>query len=128
MAAKKKEAQLPTKFVPIQSEMAGFFKLEQGNKVIGIIRDRIETKSGKFGPKAFYKLEITDGMCLVLNKKEEVEAGEGETIGIDEKGWLKSLKNVDVGTEVYIECLGIGTAEKGQNAPWKFLTGRVPQE
>lgn len=129
MASKKKAASsLPNGFEPIKSNVEGFFLIEEGNKVRGILKERVISKGGKFGPHAFYVIDITSGETRVTDKKEIKVCAEGETIGLDEKGWLKSLSRVDFGTEVFVECTGKGVAtEKGMNPPWLFNVGKVSQ-
>jgi hypothetical protein len=134
MAAKKTkasdEATLPTGFVPVSGgKIDGWFVVKPNNSIQGILRDKFVVK-GKFGNKRVYKIEVTDGETDALDAEDgEFTAAGGEMIGLDEKGWLKSLNDVPNGTKIYVRCLGReATAKKGQQPAWKFLVGAIPAD
>jgi hypothetical protein len=127
--------------------VAGFFAIQAGNCVQGVLRDVFETKSkfsrtGKDGQvankKKVYKIEVTsttpskNGPTLYNSSDEELqdelqEAAVGDLIGVDEKGWLRSLDRVVVGQEVWIACMGkrAPDAEYPQGA-WIFNVRAKP--
>jgi len=124
------EEQLPAGFTPLQGgKIDGWFVVKPGNAIQGILRDTFVVK-GKFGPKKVFKIEVTSGETEVLDGENgEFTAAGGEMIGLDEKGWLKSLADVPRGTEIYVRCLGQeAAAKKGQKPAWKFLVGAVPAD
>jgi hypothetical protein len=117
----------PTGFQEVMGErVKGFFAVQSGNVIQGILRDVCETKSkftrtGRDGTttntKRVYKIEVTvekpslNGATLYNSSDEDLqdepqEAVAGDLIGVDEKGWLKSLEKVVVGQEVWIACMG----------------------
>jgi len=136
MATKKKksnEPDLPEGFEPVSSKMDGFFIVEDGNSIQGIIRDAFMVRSQfhKDG-KRVYKIEITNGTTRVMHSENgEQDATEGDVVGVDEKGYLKKLGDMPKGTEVYLRVLGREeTAKKGQQPAWKFQVavkeGKIP--
>ena len=114
----------PGGFAELTGERAaGFFAIQAGNCIQGILRDVFETKSkfkkedGTPNTKKVYKIEVTSatpsklGPTLYNSSDEELqhelqEAKVGDLVGIDQKGWLKSLDRVLVGQEVWIACRG----------------------
>jgi len=131
MAKAKKEQELPAGFQPVSSKLDGWYVVKTGNAIQGYLRDIFTVKS-KFGPKRVYKVEISKGKTECVSATEgEFEAEEGAMIGVDEKGWLKSLATIPANTEIYIRCLGQEDAKqvkKGQSPAWKFLVGAVSRD
>lgn len=89
----------------------GWWALIPGNTVRGILRDVFSTKS-KFNPdgKKVYKVELTAGGTKVVSAEEDaegevIEANVGDLVGIDEKGFLKSLAKA-IGQEVWVAYRG----------------------
>jgi hypothetical protein len=126
MAKKKSSGPvLPSGFKPLSSRLDGFFIIEEGNKIQGVLLGTFKVK-GKFGEKVVYRLEVTEDHSTRIMSQDtgETDAEIGSTVGVDEKGWLKSLSRVGVGQVVYIECLGKGAGEKD---PWKFNVGVLEQ-
>lgn len=121
------ESELPDGFVPLgMSRVDGWFTVKTGNSIQGVIEDSFETK-GKFGTRRVYKIKLTAGETDITDSEgKEDSATEGQMVGVDEKGWLKSLEKVEKGREVFIKCKGKGQATKGHNAPWIFALGVVP--
>ncbi len=121
---KNAEEQVPKGFKPVSSKLDGWFLIKAGNSIQGYLRDVFTTRS-QFGEKKVYKIEISSGKTKAESKEEgEFTAEEGHMIGLDEKGWLKSLASVPKDTEIYVKCLGqqaAKEAKKGQNPAWKFL-------
>jgi len=119
---------LPEGFEPLTSgKVAGFFILEEGNSIRGILRDTFVVK-GKFGPKNVHKILITAGETRIMTADEgETDAGEGVLVGVDEVGWLKSLSDVGKGRELFIKCTGKDEPTKEfPRGVWKFKLGVVP--
>jgi hypothetical protein len=123
----------PEGFAEIYGErVAGWFLPLPGNVIQGILRDTFETES-KFrradgsSKKKVYKIEVTaiSRPCYYAGADSEdntpAQASVGDLIGVDEKGWLKSLAKVSLGQEVWIACLGKEppSAEYPQGA-WKY--------
>jgi hypothetical protein len=113
----------PEGFQEVSGErVTGWFAVQAGNAIQGILRDVFETKSkfsGRDGSnkKRVYKIEVTSAAPskagpTLYNSSDEDKADElqqaevGDLIGVDEKGWLQSLKKVLVGQEVWIACMG----------------------
>lgn len=121
------EGLLPTGFEPISNgKLDGWFVMEKGNSVRGFLRDSFTVK-GQFGEKRVYKIEISGGDTKAVGENGELLLGEGNVVGIDEKGWLKGLSSIKRDTEIYVQCLGQEEfAKKGQSPAWKFLIGAVP--
>lgn len=128
---KSNEPDLPEGFEPVSSRLDGFFIVEEGNSIQGVIRDSFMVR-GQFGEKRVYKIEITSGTTRVMNGDQgEMDAEEGATVGVDEKGYLKKLADYAKGTEVFLRCIGREeTAKKGQQPAWKFQVavkeGKIP--
>jgi len=134
----------PGGFMEVMGERAvGFFAMQAGNAIQGVLRDTFETKS-KFArkdgstTKRVYKIEVTAddpagrGPTLYHSSDEDKqdklqEAHAGDLIGVDEKGWLKSLEKVVVGQEVWVFCQGKQppSAEYPQGA-WIFKVTAKP--
>lgn len=127
MAKNTKSSNLPKGFQTLgMVPVAGWYILREGNTVQGVLEDSFIVNGGKFGPKKIYKVKLTMSGAAAMggeNGKTEVTLDEGDVIGIDEKGFLKALANVEKGREVYIECTGKGKAKAGQSAPWTFELG-----
>lgn len=124
----REESQLPEGFEPLTSgRVAGWFLLEEGNEIRGILRDTFVV-DGKFGKKNVHKILITSGTTRIMHPENgETDVGEGEMVGIDETGWLKALSDVGKGREIYIKCTGKDAPTKDfPRGVWKFLLGVVP--
>lgn len=117
--------ELPEGFDPLQGErVMGWFSLVEGNSIQGLIRDNYETK-GKFGQRRVFKIVVTAGETEVQDANgEPVTAGEGDLVGLDERGWLKKLTDLPRNTEVFIKCLGKSAPTKEQpRGVWRFTLG-----
>lgn len=124
------DVNLPEGFQPVTGgKVDGWFVVEAGNTLQGIIRDTFLVK-GQFGEKRVYKIEATMAGTNVMTQEDgEFQASEGTIVGLDEKGWLRGLAAVPKGSEVYIECIGQEeVAKKGQKPAWKFAVGVKPAE
>jgi hypothetical protein len=120
----------PDEFQDIFGErLDGWWALVPGNIIQGILRDSFETKS-RFArddgqkKKRVYKVELTKEGSLYhpasVEGEDPPEAPEGELpvvkgdvgdlVGVDEKGFLKALKQISVGQEIWI-------AYRGKEAP-----------
>lgn len=118
--------------------VSGWFAIEAGNALRGILRghfmveSRFKNQDGD-NKKRVYRIELTSdnpagqGATLIWDSEDDSENPEpiraniGETIGLDEKGFLQCLRGVDEGTEVWIACLGKDPPSKEYpQGAWKF--------
>ena len=124
MAAKKngkasKQKSLPKGFVPVRSNLDGFFERVEGNSVTGILRGSFEV-AGRFGKKQVFRIQVTEG---------ETQVGEGEmigpggTVGLDSTGYTKSLADLDPGTGIYVRYEG--KEGPGQQDAHVFTVGKA---
>ncbi len=98
----------------------GWFVLEAGNTVQGILGDHFTVK-GKFGPKEVYKIKITSGETRVIDGEDEVSTISTGVVGVDQKGFLNGLAEVPSGTKVFIRCNGKDApTEEYPNGAWRF--------
>jgi hypothetical protein len=131
MATKKQkpESTVPDGFSPLtRSRIDGWFIVEAGNQVQGILRDSFDVpdRFKRNGTKRVFKIEITSGETKTIDPEGvETSLTEGLMVGLDEKGWLASLADVEKGREVFVKCLGRGDkpAKPGQQPPWLFALG-----
>lgn len=125
--------------------VAGFFIVEAGNAIAGIFRGFFEVDS-KFKrddnkKKRVYRIEVTSddpagfgGTLYHSANSAEAEdnpdgsrATIGQLIGVDEKGFLQSLRTVKEGQEVWIACLGKeAPSEEFPQGAWKFKVMAKP--
>lgn len=130
MARKEKDGpNLPNGFEPLsRKSVDGWFVLEEGNVAQGFIRGsfQVPNKFNRKVPKTVYMIELTEGGTSALVEGEVKELSVGDTVGVDEKGWLSALDKVEEGREVYIRYKGLGKAKEGQSAPHMFDLGVVP--
>lgn len=118
--------------------VAGWFAIVAGNALRGILRghfmveSRFKNQDGD-NKKRVYRIELTSnnpagqGATLIWDpqiehgEEEPIGANIGETIGLDEKGFLQCLRQVEEGTEVWIACLGKDPPSKEYpQGAWKF--------
>ncbi len=133
MAKEKTKSQLPDGYAPLTlSRSAGFYLPKAGNKVEGILKDVIETEDpfNKGKTRFYFKVELTeDGTTIVdAETKKERIAETGELIGVDEKGYLRVLREKK-GAQIFFVCTGQqakGDTKKGRSAAWLFEVGAVP--
>jgi hypothetical protein len=138
MTDTKNTNMLPEGFVSVRSRLDGFYQVAIGNAIEGTLLDSFESDSD-YGRRKVYKIKITNAKPLVAktgkwvatptvvaddNGKRNAEVG--EVIGVDEKGWLKGLAEIESGSTVYVCCTGQGEAKAGRSAPWVFSIGKVP--
>jgi hypothetical protein len=120
-------ASAPDEFQDVFGErVAGWWALVPGNVIQGILRDSFEVPSrfaresdGKKKEKV-YKIEVTAAGCLMHpaasddnssgdddgDEAPTVKAQIGDLVGVDEKGFLKSLARISAGQEVWIGYRG----------------------
>lgn len=129
MATKKTgtvNATIPKGFKKLEgARCAGFFILEEGNSVQGILKGSFITDS-EFGPQKTFRIKITDGQTEALAAGGEVvKLTKGAICGLNQKGWLRPLDDVKDGTEVFVKCNGQDESlqKEGQSAPWTFDIG-----
>lgn len=127
---KKEESQLPSGFVPLtRKSVDGWYVVEEGNVVQGFLRGSFNVPSqfNRKEGKTVYKIELSvEGTKAIVEDGMTVAMNVGDLVGVDQKGFLSSLADVEEGREVYIKCTGHGVAKKGQSAPWLFDLGVVP--
>lgn len=134
MASKAPKSRLPEGYETVTlARSAGFYITRKGNDLIGILRDVIETDDPfKKGAKRFYfKVEVTAGSTAINDAETKVErvAEIGEVIGVDEKGFLRVVRDMQKGQPLAIMCNGQQDkkdAKKGKNPAWMFEVGKVP--
>lgn len=131
MASKKKKQGFaaPKGFKAVSSSLDGFFIVEEGNAIQGVLLGsfNVASKFNKEG-KTVYKVRVTNedptgkGPTRVMQKDTgETDAETGFVVGVDEKGYLRKLADMDEGTEVLIVCTGKEeTAKKGRQPAWTF--------
>lgn len=125
----------------------GFFLLAAGNAIAGVFKGSFEVNS-KFArgddgkkKKRVYRVEVTSidpagrGPTLFMPADSAVaeeypdgaEAELGDLIGIDEKGFLQSLRSLQDGQEVWIACLGKEPpSDEFPQGAWKFKVMAKP--
>ncbi len=131
---KQPKSRLPEGFEPATLvRSAGFYIPRKGNDLIGILKDVIETDDPfKKGAKRFYfKIEVTEGDTAINDAETNAEriAEVGEVIGVDEKGFLRVIRDMQKGRPIAIMCNGQQDkkdAKKGRNPAWLFEVGKVP--
>jgi hypothetical protein len=115
--------------------VVGWFAIQAGNAIQGILRGFFEVDS-KFTPrgkppekKRVYRIEVTSsdpaGQGPTLYRPgDDVDIAQGQPgdlLGIDEKGFLQSLRKVEAGQQVWIACLGKEEpSEQYPQGAWKF--------
>jgi hypothetical protein len=127
--APERDPDLPEGFEPMTGgRVAGWFLIEPGNSIQGFMVDSFE-HDGQFGRKKVYKIEVTSGTTRVSDGDGVVtEVAEGALVGLDERGWLKRLGDVEKGREIFVKCIGKEPPNKANRmkGAWKFTIGVVP--
>lgn len=132
MAKNTPKSSLPDGFEPVAlPKSAGFYVTRAGNSIRGFLRDVLEQDDpfNKGRKRYAFRIELTEGGTVVVSDKKERTAEEGELIGVDEKGYLRALRDIEKGREVFIMCNGLQDkkdAKKGRNPAWLFEIGAVP--
>jgi len=132
MAKNAPKSNLPEGFVPVAlPKSAGFYVVKEGNTVQGILRDVLEQDDPfNKGAKRFaFRVELTKGGTTVMTDKTERKADVGELIGVDEKGYLRAIRDVEKGREIFIRCTGKQAAKDvkmGRSAAWLFDIVAMP--
>lgn len=110
---KMKMPALPKGMKELRSSLAGWFARIPLNSVTGILRGSFEQDSKLFKSKRrTYRIEITNGETKCGTPKEFTICSVGETIGLDETGWLQKLNDLPAGSPVYVRYIGKGPDEK----------------
>ena len=121
----------------------GFFILQAGNALQGILRGSFETDNrfDKNNKKRVFKIELTSadpaqsGPTLYQSANSAIAEDYpdgcpgkvGDLIGIDEKGFLQSLRGIEEGREVWIYCYGKeAPSEDFPQGAWKFKVMAKP--
>jgi hypothetical protein len=94
--------------------------------------------TGQFGPKTFFKIEVTKDGTKAIADGKEIVLKKGQVCGLDKKGYLGSFEQVEEGREIFARYRGteeeIATAnddtwepkKKGQSPAHVFLVAAVP--
>jgi hypothetical protein len=133
--------------VSSSDRVEGWFVLQAGNAIQGILKGSFElpNRFDKANKKRVYRILVTSedpakhGPTLYTPADSAVaedwpdgcEARINNLIGIDEKGFLQSLRQVPEGSEIWIACFG--KEEPSEDYPqgaWKFrvLAKKPPVE
>ena len=123
--------------VSSSDRLEGWFILEAGNAIQGILKGSftLPNRFDKDKPKRVYRIAVTSddpakqGPTL-YNPADSAVAEDwpdgrpaeiGQLIGIDEKGFLQSLRDIPELTEVWIACFGKDPpSEDYPQGAWKF--------
>lgn len=115
----------------------GWFSISPGNAIQGIMRGYFETADtfnrGKM--KRTYRIEVSSHAPTKLGPTVYVDANDdlqpariGDLIGLDEKGFLQSLRKLPDGREVWIACYGKEPpSEQYPQGAWKFRVMVKPE-
>lgn len=123
--------------VSSSDRVVGWFNLQAGNAIQGIMRGwfELDNRFDKKNKKRVYRIEVTSdnpagqGATLYTSTQTAIaeeypdgcEAAMGDLIGLDEKGFLQSLRNIEEGREVWIACYGKEPpSEEYPQGAWKF--------
>jgi len=134
MAKAQPKTTLPEGFVTLRpARSAGYYVTRKGNSVRGYFREMVETDDpfNKGAKRVFFKVELTADETVIVDSETKTErvAEIGEVIGIDEKGFLKALRDVEKCREIYFVCTGQQEkkdVKKGRSPAWLFELGAVP--
>jgi hypothetical protein len=116
---------IPEGFEPVRASLAGWFVCEKGNKLQGFLRGSFESKGGSFGPKKVYRIELTAPGTKLSDAGDVKPGAAGDIIGLDDKGFLRPLADIEEGREVFVRCKG-KKGKGGQQDPWIFDIFAVP--
>lgn len=123
--------------VSSSDRVVGWFNLQAGNAIQGILRGSFEldNRFDKNKKKKVYKIEVTSedpaGHGPTLHTSANSATAEdypdgcpakvGDLIGLDEKGFLQSLRSIEEGREVWIACFGKDApSDEYPQGAWKF--------
>ena len=123
--------------VSSSSRLVGWFNLQAGNAIRGIMRGSfdLDSRFDRDKKKKVYRIEITSdnpagqGPTLFTSANSATaedfpngcSAVVGDLIGLDEKGFLQSLRGIEEGREVWIACFGKeAPSEEYPQGAWKF--------
>lgn len=123
--------------VSSSDRVVGWFNLQAGNAIQGVLRGSFEldNRFDKSKKKKVYRIEVTSenpaaqGPTLYTSTQSAVAedwpdgcpAKLGDLIGLDEKGFLQSLRSIEEGREVWIACFGKDApSEEYPQGAWKF--------
>jgi hypothetical protein len=126
-------------FVEVSSadRVIGWFNLQAGNAIQGILRGSFEldNRFNKDKKKRVYRIEVTSAnpagkgptlynsttSAIAENFPDGCPANVGDLLGLDEKGFLQSLRAIEEGREVWIACYGKEPpSEDYPQGAWKF--------
>ena len=123
--------------VSSSDRVVGFFNLQAGNAIQGILRGSFEldNRFDKNKKKRVYRIEVTSDnpanmgatvytsatSAIAEDYPDGCPAKVGDLIGLDEKGFLQSLRSIEEGREVWIACFGKDApSEEYLQGAWKF--------
>lgn len=125
--------EIPEGMEPLSSKQVdGWFSLEKGNVIQGFLLAKVKTSSNfdDAKDKMFFKVEITKGNTKALDtNKKPVSLGVGKVVGLDAKGFLAALKDVEDGREIWVKYLGLqdkASVKKGRSPAHLFKVAAVP--
>ncbi len=121
--SKNKQSMIPSGFTPLGlSKVDGWYVPEEGNFVQGILEGSFHVET-KLGTKKVFRVKLTKGGTKAMIADADNASGTlgvGDVCGVDQRGFLKPLDDVEEGKEIFLVCTGRGTAKKGQSAPYTF--------
>jgi hypothetical protein len=115
----------------------GWFNLQASNAIQGILRGSFEldNRFDKDKKKRVYRIEVTSAnpagkgptlynsttSAIAEDFPDGCPAKVGDLLGLDEKGFLQSLRAIEEGREVWIACYGKEPpSEDYPQGAWKF--------
>jgi hypothetical protein len=123
--------ELPQGFEPLSAKKVdGWFKLTPGNKVQGFLLAKVK-KPSKFKAgetEMFVKIELTNGTTEVDDGGKVVTLKKGQVCGLDIKGYLAALRDMEDGREVWVYYQGKETKapKAGMSPAHVFKVAAVP--
>lgn len=126
------EGDFPEGFEPLSAKQVdGWFALEPKNSVQGFMLQKVK-KPSKFRSgetEMFVKIELTAGTTEVLDgNKKAFTLKKGQVCGLDVKGYLGALKDLEEGREVWVYYVGKETKapKAGMSPAHIFKVAAVP--
>lgn len=131
--------------VSSSDRVVGWFNLQAGNAIQGVMRGSFEldNRFDKAKKKKVYKIEVTSinpagrgptlhtpaNSAQAEDYPDGCDAKIGDLIGLDEKGFLQSLRGIEEGREVWIACFGKDPpSDEYPQGAWKFrVMAKTPQ-
>jgi len=116
-----------------KSGVEGFFVMEKGNEVVGVLRTFNDDPGGDAGP--FFVFELTQDCLTAKIKNNQGEEGydpkagdyreaiikKGNTIGVSCVTALEGLEEGNLGKEISVKCVGERASRKKGHNPQKLV-------